>query len=394
MPKKTNKLLLLFVGIILLSMVILLVAAPYLRGTAYPKYSTYRADPIGSKLFFNSLKSMPNLKVERILKPLFSAKFAPQTTIINCGVPSADFQSYLPEEEIINDDDSIPIVSNGFAKFAKDGAIVGIMLSTAKNFLDLLLGNSTKDDRDFNKKSPDSFLIDDNGEQIFAELAENTDSSLPAHLAWNDEFFLRGKIVKEKWQVIYRFKNKPVVLERKYGKGSIVVVCASYNISNQALLLSRQPSFLAWLIGDAKEIFFNETQLGVGEKPGVSALVIHYRLQGFFFAILALMLLFVWKSSNPLVPYYSIQEMKSRTKHGKDSHAGLHNLLKKSITQWDILQKGHALWEQQAARKNPILKKQIKKVNELIENNNKIPQKHRDIKNIYNHIVTILTERK
>src|SRR6185295_18194593 len=94
------------------------------------------------------------------------------------------------------------------------------------------------------------------------------------------------------WRTIYgRIAGtnvEPVVIERTMGSGSIVLCADSFHFSNEALRREREPELLAWFIGPAREIVFDETHLGVQEAPGVATLARKYRLGSVFVALLIL----------------------------------------------------------------------------------------------------------
>ena len=93
-----------------------------------------------------------------------------------------------------------------------------------------------------------------------------------------------------------------ILIERKYGKGSLVLAADGYPMSNQALLLDRDAALLSWLAGPNQRLIFDEAHLGVTETGSVVALGRRYHLHAFLAALLLLAMLFIWKNSTPLVP--------------------------------------------------------------------------------------------
>jgi hypothetical protein len=135
---------------------------------------------------------------------------------------------------------------------------------------------------------------------------------------------------------VYAAAGKPVIIERTWGKGTLVLCADSYFLSNEAMRNERHPKLLTWLVGSGSTIIFSETHLGVMETPGVASLLRKYRLMWFVAALGTLALLFVWKNAVNFVPPHDagfIAEERSE----KDVMAGLVNLLRQNIPSRDIL---------------------------------------------------------
>ncbi len=89
------------------------------------------------------------------------------------------------------------------------------------------------------------------------------------------------------WVTVYqRDENIPVVVERKFGAGSVVLVADSYPVSNEAMFKDRSAPLLAWLLDDGRDVLFDEAHLGILEKPGVATLMRRYRLHGLIVGLL------------------------------------------------------------------------------------------------------------
>ena len=59
------------------------------------------------------------------------------------------------------------------------------------------------------------------------------DEGLPASLPWYSTLFF--KLQDNTWRTIYARADEPVVIERSYMKGSIVLISDSFLISNEAM---------------------------------------------------------------------------------------------------------------------------------------------------------------
>jgi hypothetical protein len=152
------------------------------------------------------------------------------------------------------------------------------------------------------------------------------------------------------WQIDYRAKGRPVLIERKWGAGDIIVASDSYFASNEALRDDREPRFLAWIAGAPGLLLFDETHLGTQEQEGVMVLARRYRLEGYLYGLLIVTGLFLWRQSVPLVPPIPTRphDPAGGAVSGKDSRSGLVNLLRRNIRPRDLLSTSLAEWRRHA----------------------------------------------
>jgi hypothetical protein len=178
-------------------------------------------------------------------------------------------------------------------------------------------------------------------------IAENrTALPLPARLDWHS-----GVIIKHAgpaWRTIYERDSHPVMIERNVGRGSMVISTDSYFLSNEALQKDRHADLIGWLVGSGKAIWFDEAHFGVTEASGVSVLMRKYHLEGLVAGLVLLAGLFIWKNSVSLAPPHSV-EAAGRFIAGKESSAGLVNLLRRSISHEALLSTCFAEWKRSVA---------------------------------------------
>lgn len=159
---------------------------------------------------------------------------------------------------------------------------------------------------------------------------------------------------KERWTVLATLEEDPdavVLAERRFGRGSIVVATDSYFASNEALLKEPEPGFLSWLVGDAREIIFDEAHLGTTETPGIMTMARRLHLEGIFIGGLVLFALFVWQSNSSLIPPHPGPSGRaSLTVAGQGAAAGLVSLLRRGIPRSRLLAKCVEVWETSARR--------------------------------------------
>lgn len=180
---------------------------------------------------------------------------------------------------------------------------------------------------------------------------------------------------KDRWKIIATVEDKPVIVERRFGRGSIVIATDSYFATNQALLMNPVPEFLAWLIGDARKVIFDETHLGTQENPGIMTLARHYRLHGFFLGGVLLFALFVWQSSSSLVPARDALEPGVRAVTGQGAVAGLVSLLRRGVTRSRLLQTCFDQWVRNHPHPSPALRARIEQARAVLPTDAKRPSR-------------------
>ena len=136
----------------------------------------------------------------------------------------------------------------------------------------------------------------------------------------------------------------PVVIERKYGSGSIILVADSFLVSNEALRGERHAQLLSRLFSGPSTIIFDEEHNGLRDNPGIASLARKYRLHGAVASFLLLALLFVWKNMVRFVPVYQINAAESDVIVGKESGEGFINLLRRTIAPSAILETCMSEW--------------------------------------------------
>ena len=241
-------------------------------GDVYPPYSSLRTDPMGTQALFESLQAIRGVSVERNYQPLDRVKLG-ESTIFYLGVDSAS----LLHADLAD-----------FDKFTSAGArlVIGLL-----PVLELPLANS-----------PQHAELKPWG--VTVALAQPHAKKLSNLLYF---------VVSKDWHVVRVASDHAILIERKFGKGSLVLAADGYPMSNQALLFDRDAGLLSWLAGPNRRLIFDESHLGVTETGSVVALGRRYRLHAFVAVLLLLAVLFVWKNSAPLVPVPAVEPAASPT---------------------------------------------------------------------------------
>jgi hypothetical protein len=190
---------------------------------------------------------------------------------------------------------------------------------------------------------------------------------LPATLEWHSGMVFTN--CDAAWRVIYARNKDGVVLERKFGAGSVVLASDSYFSSNEAMLKDRQPKLLAWLIGEDKQVVFDEAHLGTFESPGIAGLMRKYRLHGVAAGLLLLAGLFIWKNSTSLVPPQAAEQREDFVT-GRDSGSGFINLIRRSLPPQEVLATGFAAWRKSIAGSGKVSRARIQQAEAIFAEEN------------------------
>lgn len=375
----------------------------YQSGDVYPAYSSFRADPLGTKALYDALDELPEFQVERNFRPLKKLQPPQPVTLVYAGT---HHQSYWTEREI---QEFESLVLNGtrvvftFYPFDQSSRSEREERDQQKKKEERLEkeeerfgpekpeekkdepakdektmheksgeGDSEKKNDSEDKKKPDAFTSKrDDGLIPFREVAKrfgfefallppNEDKAYQRHaflfepggklerdLTWHTALYF-DKLSPE-WNVLYLSETKPVVVERPYGRGSILLAADSYFVSNEALRKERHSQLLSRLFSGPKQVIFDEEHHGVSEDMGIAKLAIKYRLHGVIAGLVLIAALFVWKNVARFVPSRPDEAQDGRILAGKDMAQGFVNLLSRTIQPADILSVCVEEWRRTAA---------------------------------------------
>ncbi len=330
----------------------------YKRGDVYPPHSTLRADPLGAKAIFDVLGAMPGFDVRRNFRPLVRLKPPQPITLAYVGV---GYEARWGEDELREFESLVSKGTRAVFVFAHE------FKTTSSQRL--ATGAPRKRQRGPRAQtpplttpipgvSPQPPPAEDEGEGVafrdaaarwgFAfdiaqdeertalhAKAERTDDAgdLEPSVPWHSALYFKG--LGPQWRVLYRCNGVPVIAERDYDGGSIVIASDSFFLTNEGLRDARAPKLLTRLIGPPRTIVFDEEHLGVIEDMNVAALARKYGLEGALLAALVVAALFVWKNAVPFLPPHPDRLATDVT--GADATEGFVNLLRRSIPTGQIL---------------------------------------------------------
>jgi hypothetical protein len=157
------------------------------------------------------------------------------------------------------------------------------------------------------------------------------------------------------WRTLASVDGRPVIVRRPFGRGSLTLLSDTVFLSNEALWRAPAPDFLAWLLGGAPRLVFDETMHGTVSDPGVMHLVRRYRLLGFFAGAGVLLALFVWRAGTSLVPVHpSVAGRPEQPLTGAEGGAGFSNLLRQTVPPAHLLRACFTEWA-----KNPLVRRRV-----------------------------------
>jgi hypothetical protein len=225
-----------------------------------------------------------------------------------------------------------------------------------------------------------------------ARLAEGIAGLRSVEFTWHGQCWFTG--VAAPWRTIASCNGKPALIERSWGKGSIVVSADSYFLSNEGLWRERQPELLSWLAA-GRRIIFDETHLGVTESTGVADLARRLGLEGLAACLVLAALLFVWKSAVPFLPRDAelAERMSGEAVEGRTSASGLLGLLRKSIPAKQLLSTCVNEWARSCPANSSAARK-VPAVQQMALDEESRPARQRNLASAYRSICRILTERK
>jgi hypothetical protein len=227
-------------------------------------------------------------------------------------------------------------------------------------------------------------------EQSAAHLVPiHRNQSLPSSITCHTtQYFI---IDGDEWDIIYTQDGHPIIIEKRFGAGTIILYADTYILSNEAMVSDRHPDLLAWFVGKGKEIVFDESHFGMRESMGIAGLGHKYKLQGFFLVLLILAGLFIWKNATPFIPPDDMPQSLDRGETiKKDHNAGLIKLLQRNITSNDIIAVCIKEWEKSVAQGKSFFQTKRNRVGEVM----RTPGAHKDPVNTYRAIHKIISERK
>lgn len=360
------------------------------QGELYPHYASYRSDPLGTSVLYESLADISSLSVERNLIHLNGiGGLDGDAVLLLLGFPRDELDELRAPENspvmaAVKEGGRLVIAINPQqvpASFRRErdreeqdwferrrrlqeehnrrrgerrseegegSEKLEERLKEETRRLDeetdAALGRKFTEVAGFETEAP-SFTRPEGGWEVKAgpDLADGIFDELP-------DWFSQYRLTTDEdagWRTILEVEGRPVVIERDFGEGTIVVASDSYFLSNESLHLGAQPGFLVWLLGGKTRVIFDETTHGTVETGGAMKLMRRYRVHGIFFGLIVFFVLWAWRGAVPLVPGSEDMDralVDGGTVMGEDSGSGLVRLLRRSVPASELIARCVEVW--------------------------------------------------
>lgn len=369
-------------------------------GDAYAPYSSYRPDTFGTLAVFEALQSLPEYSVRRNELPFVNFQGDASTALLIVGVTespdsprdiraierfmteggrvvvlyglngryNADVLSPA-EAEAIGPETS-PSAEERIRRYINSDEVPAVTPPTITDWGDGYVMASERwgfrvvNPRDWEavKKPVFSEKVADHTVNV-VNLADK-----PGALRWKTAEYLIPLV--SEWSPLYTFpKGEVAMMERNFGRGSLIVGTSTYLLSNEAQRVAPQGQFLARLLAGKTDIVFDEYSKGIDRTPGVVGLMKKMRLHLLMATAVILALLYVWRATVSLVPRRTEEQERERALvlAGRDGHDGLASLLRSAIPTHAVLTHCVNEWEHIHARTDPNAKTKLAQARQLLQ---------------------------
>jgi hypothetical protein len=363
-------------------------------GDVYPAYSSLRSDPLGSRALFSSLENINDAVVSRNYRRLQELEFRENTAFFVIGTSLFDADSVSAEwlevfERLTNAGGRLVLSFLPVEKKPANWRMSGCAAPEKETQDGDNAGRKNIPGDDQNPSEPQvtedapdapaeaekklekgpgpagpenqrhcvslkekwglAFVFGDKPPDKAVNVRDDPSrahlTGLPQTISWHTALYFDD--LDNDWRVIYAADGRPVMVEKTYGRGTLVISADSFFMSNEALRSERHPALLAWTLGPSTTVVFDETHFGIFKNPGVLSLIKRHRFHWFIFAVAVLALLFIWKNTVYFVP----PPKRDPAQPGghfisdRDSTQGLISLLRRNIPARQLLQVCVREWE-------------------------------------------------
>ncbi|MBI1321089.1 MAG: hypothetical protein GC168_19365 [Candidatus Hydrogenedens sp.] len=335
------------------------------QGNELPYYSSRRSDPLGTRALYGAFERVDGLKVSRNNLPLTAWTPPPGATLIVQGAAVSPDPLNMIEltERWVNEGGRLVIAHYPYRdnmmlwyRFEEDetegeadGEGEDAPPEPAADAEGETEGaEADEDERTSKERWADSvngvwiderwgftYRVNDEVKDVRQAFSTVEYAQLPESVAWWSGLYFEEP--DENWQVVFNCEDHPVIIERPWGQGSIVICSDTYFMSNEAMKKDRHPELLAWLAGDSDTIIFDEAHLGLEQAPGVAGLLRRFRFEGIVLAFIVCGALLAWQGMSSLLPRRDRVRDDDRHERGREATAGLEALLRRSVPRAGLL---------------------------------------------------------
>jgi len=248
-------------------------------GSAYPEYSSLRADPLGSKLLFDTLTHVRDVTVTRNFGALDDVPSA--ATLLLLATRVDDFADSADDlRKAAHRGVRVVVALHGDAKTRADSLVSSWRLVLATD--------------DTSRQSHPLYF-----------------SNAPG------------------WTVLDHAGPKILAVERAFGKGFVAVWSESDDFANESTAAGDRFDTVMKALGPNVRIVFDERHFGIAESGSVVALARHFHFTGLALGLGLCAGMLLWRNGARFPPPAAVASAGNLT--GRTSHAGLITLLRRNI---------------------------------------------------------------
>jgi hypothetical protein len=135
----------------------------------------------------------------------------------------------------------------------------------------------------------------------------------------------------EAWKPMESAGEKLIAVERPFGKGSVALLAASGDFSNQSAAAQDRLPQVTTALGANSRIVFDESHLGIAESGSVVGLARRFRMMGLAAGLGICAALFIWRNAGAFPPHPAQDSGSASSLSGRTSASGLLTLLRKHV---------------------------------------------------------------
>jgi hypothetical protein len=311
----------------------------------YPEYSSFRADPKGYRVLFETLSRLGPIQVERFEEPFTDLPSASGKILVLAGLRPRGFST--DETKLLDE-------------WMNKGGTLLLAFTSPQTEQNEKKAQAGPGQQEKNPVRDDIGKSETWGFRIFwtrLPLVTQLQSNLFAdQFSWAGHLYIQP--TKSDWKVMAKARDLPVVLDRNFGAGKLVLLADSYPLSNVALAAHRNAALVSWLFPQHSTVIFDESHFGIVNHPGIIGLARRYGLDGAFVAILGLAVLYLWASRYSLKPVRRVQADAEPAVPGTSGNEIFTNLLRRTLPAKDLCMTCLQIWKQKGPA-NPVKKARL-----------------------------------
>jgi hypothetical protein len=354
----------------------------------YPPASSFRADALGCRALYETLRSISGIQVARFLRTFSHLPSPVGQSLTIAGI--------RPQENILQVSDR-----KALTEWVRAGGSLIVALAVEGRTVPKLglpdyelspPGNDRKPVSPNQQSTPPTQepwieILQSAGVRVFRHADPSARHRFVSPVftpsgSWLGPLYFQD--LQPPWRVVAEADHLPVVIQRSLGNGTITLLADSYFLTNGSLAGDRETAFLGWLFRKGSSVLFDESHFGIMENPGIASLARRYGLETTLFVLLILALLFVWAHRYTLLPKSINNTAAGPIVPGQGGESVFVNLLRRSLPAKNLLPTSADLW-----RKGTQDTAKIRKLDQLLADLN--PRS--SVIDQYNQISQRLNER-